>query len=169
MIIISKGLILMKTIRFRRKREGKTNYKKRLALLKSGKPRLVIRRSNKHITLQVVNYDPDGDKVLVTVNSKVLAKKGWKYSTKSLPAAYLAGVLLGKSALEKGVEEAIVDIGMFHHINGSRLTAAIKGAVDAGLKVPVGDNIFPSDDRLSGAHISDEVVKSFEKLKKELL
>ncbi|MDK2384746.1 MAG: 50S ribosomal protein L18, partial [Candidatus Korarchaeota archaeon] len=30
-------------VRFRRRREGKTDYKKRLALLKSGLPRMVVR------------------------------------------------------------------------------------------------------------------------------
>ena len=38
---------------YRRKREGRTNYKKRLALLKSGQPRLVIRRSNRYLQFQL--------------------------------------------------------------------------------------------------------------------
>ena len=55
---------------YKRKREGKTNYKKRLKLLQSRTTRLVIRKSNKHIIAQLTNYYPDGDKVVVGVNSK---------------------------------------------------------------------------------------------------
>ena len=58
------------TVKYRRKREGRTNYKKRLELLKSGSPRLVIRKSNTSITLQLVMYESDGDKVLITYTSK---------------------------------------------------------------------------------------------------
>ena len=33
-------------VKFKRRNEGKTNYKKRLAMLKSGRPRAVIRKTN---------------------------------------------------------------------------------------------------------------------------
>jgi len=138
----------------RRKREGRTNYKKRLALLKSGKPRLVIRRSNKHILLQLIAYVPDGDKVLLTISSKALLKQGWTHSTKSVPAAYFTGVLLGKAAKEKKVTDAIVDLGLQQHQAGNRICAAIKGAIDGGLKIPVSEEIFPSADRLNGMHLA---------------
>ena len=65
------------TVRYRRKREGRTNYKKRLELLKGKKERLVIRRTNTQIIMQIVNYSENGDKVLLTVNSGELQKKGW--------------------------------------------------------------------------------------------
>lgn len=157
----------MKTIPYRRKRTGQTNYKKRLALLKSGKPRLVIRKSNKNIMLQVVSYEPDGDKILVTITSKILEKEGWTHSKKSIPAAYLAGLLLGKTAKEKGVKEVVADLGMQKFLNGSKLTAAIKGVIDSGLILPAGE-IFPPEDRLSGKHISDKVAKDFETVKAKL-
>jgi len=139
---------------FRRKREGRTNYKKRLSLLKSGKRRLVIRLSNRHLQLQVVEYRPDGDRVLVTVNSKALAKQGWGHSTKSTPAAYCTGFLLGKAALQHHIDEAIVDLGLQKHRHGTRICAAIKGAVDAGLAVPVGEDIFPAPERIRGEHLT---------------
>ena len=141
-------------IKYRRKRTGRTNYKKRLALLKSGKPRLVVRVSNKHVQLQLVSYEADGDKVLVTINSKVLLKHGWTHSTKSLTAAYCTGHVLGKTALEKGVKEAIVDLGLQQHRSGTRIYAAIKGAVDAGLSIPVSDSVFPPPERLRGEHLT---------------
>ena len=89
-------------VKFRRKREGRTNYKKRLALLKSGLSRIVIRKGSRHITLQIVNYHPDGDKIITTLNSKILLKHGWKHSTKSIPAG--AHVVAGTTRIyPKGV------------------------------------------------------------------
>ena len=151
-------------IPFRRKREGKTNYKKRLSLLKSGKPRLVVRRSNTSVMIQLVKYEPDGDKVLVTYNSKSLVKHGWKGSTKSVPAAYCAGYLFGQEATKKGVKDAIVDLGLQQHRAGTRIYAAVKGVIDGGLAVPVSEDVFPSAERLRGEHLKESITAVAEKL-----
>ena len=160
------------TVKYRRKREGKTHYKKRLEYLKSGKDRLVIRRSNTQVVLQVVRYQESGDKVLTTFQSKNLEKSGWKFSKKSLPASYLAGLQLGKLAIAKGVKSVIVDLGLQTPKSGSRLYAALKGVVDAGLDVPTSDNIFPSEERLSGKHIpnadKNKLVETFEQVKSKI-
>jgi large subunit ribosomal protein L18 len=153
---------------FRRKREGRTNYKKRLAMLKSGKPRLIIRRSNKHMLLQLAQYHPDGDKILVSVDSKVLAKHGWSHSTKSVPASYFAGVLLAQAAKQHKIGEAIVDLGLQQHRAGTRACAAIKGAIDGGLAIPAGEEIFPSAERIAGKHISPDVEKDVAALAQKL-
>ena len=139
---------------FRRKRNGRTDYKKRLALLKSGLPRLVVRKSNKNIQLQIIQYLPDGDKVLATVRATELVKEGYKGNTGNIPAAYLTGLLLAKKANIK--DDLIVDIGLQKHQKGSRLYAAVKGAVDGGLKVRVKDDIFPPEARLNGEHLSSD-------------
>ena len=65
---------------FRRRREGKTNYKKRLKLLLSKKPRLVVRKSLKYIRAQIVEFDKKGDKTLASAFSRELKKLGWKYA-----------------------------------------------------------------------------------------
>lgn len=142
------------TVPFRRKREGRTHYKRRLELLKSSQTRVIIRRTNTSILLQAINYLPDGDKVICTFNSKKLSTYGWNYSTKSIPAAYLAGLAFGKLALSKGVKSAILDLGLQTPVKGSRLYAALKGVVDAGLKIPCSEDIFPSMDRIEGKHIA---------------
>ena len=156
------------TVPYRRKREGRTHYKKRLEMLKSGAVRLVARRSNKTITLQLIEYHPDGDKVLVTFNSKKLASLGWKFSTKSIPACYLAGLYIGEQAKKKGVKAAIFDLGLQRPQAGSRVYAALKGAIDAGLEVPSSAEIFPAQERLEGKHISDDVAKSFAAVKTKI-
>lgn len=141
---------------YRRKREGRTNYKKRLALLKSMRPRLVVRMSNRYVQLQLVSYEPDGDKIVVGMTSKALLQHGWKGSANSLPAVYLTSRLLAQAAVKKGVTEAIIDLGLQRHRSQGRFAAAIKGAVDGGLDVPVNEEIFPPADRLLGKHLADK-------------
>ncbi|MEM2764389.1 MAG: 50S ribosomal protein L18 [Candidatus Caldarchaeum sp.] len=148
---------VLKRVKPRRRRQGYTDYRKRLKLVKSGLHRLVIRRGSRRIVVQIVKSRAGGDETLVTVGSEVLRKYGWKASLKSVPAAYLTGLLAGKKALEKGVEKTIVDIGVYRSVKGSRLYAVVKGALDAGLEIPVSEEVLPSDERIHGKHISDYV------------
>src|SRR3989339_1254099 len=101
-----------RTVEYRRKREGKTNYPKRLHLLLSSKPRVVVRFSKKKIVAQIVEFTPRGDIVRIGVDSSALRQKGWTYSLSNLPAAYLIGLLFGKEAVKKGHKECILDVGL---------------------------------------------------------
>jgi large subunit ribosomal protein L18 len=143
------------TVPYRRKRDGRTNYKKRLIYLKSGSHRLVVRKTNTQIILQITEYLPDGDKIICGATSNMLSKYGWKYSYNNLPACYLAGLLIAKKAKEHKVTSAIVDFGLQSNVAGSRLYAAIKGAIDGGLNIPADESAFPKEDRLKGKHISE--------------
>ncbi|MBN2368536.1 50S ribosomal protein L18 [Candidatus Woesearchaeota archaeon] len=144
------------TVPFMRKLKSRTDYGKRLTLLKSRKLRLVVRKSNKHILAQLIKYGDKGDIVLKSAHSKELAKLGWNMSCGNLPAAYLVGLMIGKKA--KG-QEAILDLGLQGTQSGSLLYAVLKGAVDAGLKIPYDDQVIPEEGRLSGSHISDYAKK----------
>jgi large subunit ribosomal protein L18 len=151
----------------RRRIEGKTDYKARFAMLKSEKPRLVVRKTNKHIIAQIVESKAAQDNVLITVSSKDLLEKGWPKdksgSLKSLMAAYLTGYLLVKSLKEKP-KEVIFDLGMHRHLAGSRIYAALRGAVDAGLNIPHDPKALPTDERLK----SNEKTASLFKMKEKL-
>jgi len=138
---------------FRRRRQGKTNYKKRLALLKSGLHRLVLRKTNNYIIAQIVCFDPKGDKTVVHVNSKALEEFGWKAGKKSMPAAYLTGLLVGKKAKVKGIGKAILDIGFAIPKRKGWWASALKGSLDAGLDIAAGEEAIPDDERASGKHI----------------
>ena len=83
------------SVKFRRRRENKTNYKKRLNLIKSKEIRLVLRPTNKYVIAQLVEFHQDGDKIIVSANSKDLKKYGWNISCSNTPAAYLTGFLCG--------------------------------------------------------------------------
>ena len=140
---------------FRRRREGLTNYYKRRKFLLSGKPRLVVRKTINHIIAQIVIAKPEGDHVLVSAHSNELRRDyGWLGDTNNTPAAYLVGLLIGLKALKAGVSEAIADIGLHVAKPGTRVFSTIKGAIDAGLKVPCHPSMFPDEDRIRGEHIA---------------
>lgn len=140
----------------KRRREGRTNYYKRYTMLKSGKDvRLVVRLSNKHVVVQFVKFSPKGDETLVGVSSKTLFKYGWRGYPNNTPAVYLVGLIAGLKARKLGIDYAVPDIGLHRPVKGSRVFAAIKGCLDAGIKVPVSNEVLPSEDRVCGKLIAD--------------
>jgi len=158
-------------IAHRRRREQKTNFKRRLALIKSGKPRMVVRKSLEGMSIQFVQFNRDGDKTLCGAVAQELKKSGWSFSLGNTPAAYLTGLLAGKKAKRNNITEAVLDIGMQTSTKGSRLYAALKGVVDAGVDVPHDKEMFPSDDRILGKHIkgAEGLTKNFEETKNKIM
>jgi large subunit ribosomal protein L18 len=73
----------------------------------------------------------------------------------------------------------VLDIGLARATPGARVFAALKGAVEAGLEIPHGEEILPDDARTRGAHIAaynknaGDLVKNVEQvadaIKKELV
>jgi len=158
---------------YRRKREGRTNYRKRLKSLVSGMNRLIVRKTNKNMIVQLAAYSDRGDKILVGANSSELKEYGWNISTSNIPASYLTGLLLAKKAIAAGHTGAIVDLGLQTPAKKSRLYAAVKGAIDAGMSIPSSDEIFPPDERLKGKHVADfrknDADKTFDAVKSKIL
>ena len=146
-------------MKLKRRAKKKTDYAQRLGLLKSGKPRIVVRRHNRNIRIQVVEYGKAGDATLVDVSSSSLKKYGWLGHGGSLPSAYLAGMLAGFAARKKGISEGILDIGLQRSSKSSSIYAAAKGVKDAGLGINVGSEALPDESRISGKHISDYAEK----------
>lgn len=144
-----------RTVYFRRKRNSKTDYRTRLKLLLSRKPRLVVRKTLKNMILQIVEYSPSGDRIILFVCSRDLKKFGWKASGNNLPACYLIGCLLAVEAKKKNIGECVLDIGMQPSIKGCRLYAVLKGVIETGFKVPYSDSVFPDNKRISGEHIAE--------------
>ena len=133
-----------------------TNYKKRIAMLKGGLARVVVRKSNRAINVQIAEYDSTGDKVVTSANSRELKAFGWEPRS-NIPTAYLTGLLLAKKAKDMKGKELILDIGLYRPMKGSVIFAAAKGSVDGGLSIL--SNIEFDAKRLSGAHISDYTTK----------
>jgi len=153
---------------FRRRREGRTDYRQRQRLLRSRIPRAVVRLSLRNATVQFIAFDPVGDKVLAQASSLELGDMGWTAPTGNIPSAYLTGYLAGKRAVASGVEEAVLDIGQKVPAKGSNVFAALKGMLDAGVEIPHGEDVLPSDDRLKGKHINEEIEKMIEEVKSRM-
>ena len=174
---------------FRRRREGKTDYRKRLAMVKSEKIRLVVRTTNTRVTVQAIKYNPKGDETIAKADSRELNNFSF-YGTNNTPSAYLTGFLLGKrlAAVEK---TGILDIGMKTPSHGGILFAALKGISDSGIDVKYDEKAVPSKDRITGKVLDDyaktvenadkvfsgykkaginpgEIEKAFEKAKSEI-
>lgn len=154
---------------FRRRREQKTDYDQRLKLLKSGRPRAVIRTSNKNTRVHIAYYEREGDENKAQTISKELEEYGWEHNTGNLPAAYLTGYLSGKKA---ETDEAILDLGLRDKKEGGRVYAALKGLIDSGVEVPAGEEIFPAEGRVKGEHIKEmkdiDVPSDVEKVKENI-
>jgi len=137
---------------FRRRRDALTNYAKRLALVKSGKPRMVVRKSLRNVIVQFVRFAEKGDEVIAAANSMELKKYGWSPRS-NVPTAYLTGALAAKRAVEKGVSEFVLDIGLQSASKTSLPFSAASGAIDAGLKSGFKRDSV-DDARIRGEHIA---------------
>ena len=160
----------MRIVPKRRRREGKTNYSKRMNLLKSGKPRLTFRRTNNYIIAQYITSEDAQDNVVFGTDSKELLKHGWpekaKGSLKSVTASYLIGYLVGNKIQKKDLEKPIVDFGMFKTKYKGRLFAFLKGLIESGLDIDCKEEAFPSEERIKGQHLKNQV--DFDKIKSSI-
>jgi large subunit ribosomal protein L18 len=135
-----------------------------------------VRRTNKYFILQAVESDEAQDKVLATITSKELLSprddsgepnNGWDAkaggSLKSIPAGYLTGLLFAKKLGGKG--KYIMDLGMARTLKGGRVFSVVKGLIDGGLDIPANEKVFPSEERLNGEHLKDDVKAMIAKVK----
>ena len=153
----------------RRRREGKTDYRRRLGLLKSGKIRIVVRRSLTQIRVQFIEYTEQGDRVLASaMGSDLIGAYKWKHATSNTPAAYLTGLLAGKKAVEAGITEGVFDLGRQVPVKGSKVFAAIKGIHDAGVDCYVSEEKLPDETRIMGAHINEKIASDVESIKNKI-
>ena len=158
-------------LRFKRRRNGETDYRRRMKMLRGGFARAVVRVTNTQTICQLVNYEPTGDTVKISIDGRTLVEKyGWPIdaSRKSIPASYISGYAMAKAAIAAGHKEAVLDIGLAASTPGNRVFAALKGMVDAGLEIPYGESVLPDDDRINGSHIDDSITKAVEAAKKSI-
>ncbi len=148
----------MKTLK-RRRKENKTDYLKRIKLLKSNRPRVVFRKTNKYFISQYITSKEAQDRIEIGLNSRQLLNYGWpksrEGSLKSIPASYLLGILTGKKIKEKKLKTPIVDFGIMRVLHRSRPSAFVKGLLDSGLDIKTQEKIFPNEERITGKHMKD--------------
>jgi len=115
-VVKNKAYFKKFQVKFRRRREGRTDYRQRHKLItqdknKYGSPkyRLVVRISNKYVLTQIVAAEITGDKVLCAASSKELIKHGLTVGLKNYAAAYSTGLLIARRLLKKlGLDETYV-------------------------------------------------------------
>lgn len=151
---------------YRRRREGKTDFEKRLRFIKSKTPRLVVRRSNKSVIVQVIEFDPKGDKTLLSINAKAIEKKYKWPAKRNVWTAYLTGLYAGKMATKHKIKKVISDVGRYTPSKGSVVFAALQGAIDGGIEMKVHDEKVPTD---KIGNPPDTIKKTFEDLKKKIM
>ena len=154
---------------FRRRREGKTDYRYRLRLLKADRPRAVVRFSHGRVVVALTAFDPVGDRVLASAESTELARIGFPEKSRvSTPASYLTGYLAGLRAKAHGESQAILDAGLRRPTRGGRVLSALKGLIDSGIEIPHGEGAFPKADRLNGTHLKPPLPQPLENYRNQL-
>jgi len=95
-------------VKYRRRREGKTDYRARLRLCTQDKNkynthkyRMVVRFSNRDITCQIVYPAIAGDVVVAAAYSHELARYGLPAGHSNWASAYATGLLLARRVLTK--------------------------------------------------------------------
>ncbi|OAG29472.1 large subunit ribosomal protein L5e [Nematocida displodere] len=100
----------MKRLRlpFKRRQEGKTDYRQRHNLIRHNKSnygevksRFVVRITGSKVICQIVQAHKVGDKVLCTAESTELKKYGINFGLKNYSAAYATGFLCARKMLTK--------------------------------------------------------------------
>ena len=161
----------MRTIK-RRRKQSKTDYGKRIKLLKSGFPRIVFRKTNTYVLSQYVETKEAQDKVIFGFCSKDLFRYGWpkefENSLKSIPAAYLLGFLSGKRIQKEKLKTPLPDFGMSRMVHKTKVYAFLKGLIDSGLELKYKKDIFPDENKLSGKNLKKDFSSEFSKIKSKI-
>ena len=145
--------------KYRRRREGKTDYYARKRLItqaknkyNSPKYRMVVRFTNRDVITQIVYSEISGDKVLASAYSHELKRYGLTQGLTNWAAAYATGLLLARRVLTKlglaeqftGVEEADGEYQLTEAVEtdeGSR--RPFKAFLDVGLvRTSTGARVF---------------------------
>ncbi|MFQ5586841.1 MAG: 50S ribosomal protein L18 [Thermodesulfobacteriota bacterium] len=109
-------------------KKRRTRVKVRLKGVK--RPRLTVYRSNRYIYAQLI--DGDTGKTVIAASNLSKDLKGTLSGEKKCSASKKVGELIGKLALEKGINEVVFDRNGFHY--HGRVKALADGAREAGLR-----------------------------------
>jgi len=143
-------------VKFRRRREGKTDFYARKRLIMQDKDkyntpkyRMIVRISNKDITCQIAYARIEGDKVMCSAYSHELPRFGVKLGLTNYSAAYCTGLLLARRLLQQlkldslyeGVKEANGED--FYVESNDKGPGAFRCFLDVGLaRTATGARIF---------------------------
>jgi len=131
---VQKNKAYFKTfqVKWRRRREGKTDYRARHKLITQDKNkylkpkyRLVVRFTNRYVLCQIVYAEMGGDKVLCSAHSGELVKHGLPVGLKNYAASYCTGLLLARRLLtELNLHEIYTGV---EEPNGEAVSTVVNG------------------------------------------
>lgn len=145
-------------VKYRRRREGKTDYQARRRLIQqdknkyeSKKYRLCVRRTGSRIIVQVIYATIQGDRVLAEANSKELRRFGLEAGLTNYAASYATGLLvarrlltnLGMADMYKGVEAADGEFFDVYEKGINEERRPFRAYLDVGLiRTTTGNRVF---------------------------
>ncbi|KHN36791.1 60S ribosomal protein L5 [Glycine soja] len=134
----SKAYFKRYQVKFKRRREGKTDYRARIRLINQDKNKYNTPKyrfvSNKDIVAQIISASIAGDLVLATAYSHELPRYGLEVGLTNYAAAYCTGLLLARRVLKT--------LEMDEEYEGN-----VEGALDGGLDIPHSDKRFAGFDK----------------------
>lgn len=155
-IVKNKAYFKRYQVKFRRRREGKTDYyaRKRLVIqdknkYNSPKYRMIVRFSNTDVTCQIAYARLEGDVVVSAAYSHELPRYGVKVGLTNYAAAYCTGLLLARRTLQKFNLDSIYEGNT--EINGEMYNVededdgpgAFRACLDVGLaRTSTGAKVF---------------------------
>lgn len=146
-IVKSKAYFKRFQVKFRRRREGKTDYfaRKRLVVqdknkYNTPKYRMIVRFSNSDVTCQVAYARLEGDVVIAAAYAHELPRYGVKVGLTNYAAAYCTGLLLARRILQKFKLDTVyegnktIDGTMYSVEDNDDGPGAFRACLDVGLK-----------------------------------
>jgi large subunit ribosomal protein L5e len=157
-VVKNKAYFMRYQVKFRRRRECKTDYYARRRLImndknkyKTPKYRLVVRFTNRDVITQIVSADLDHDNVIAAAYSHELQNYGVNVGLRNYAAAYATGLLLARrvnhkfnlNELYEGNVDNDEDIGEEYHVEHDEERSPFKALLDVGLaRTTTGARIF---------------------------
>ncbi|KAL3616271.1 60S ribosomal protein L5-B [Castilleja foliolosa] len=142
-------------VKFKRRRQGKTDYRARIRLINQDKNkyntpkyRFVVRFTNKDIVAQVVSASITGDHVLSAAYAHELPHFGLKVGLTNYAAAYCTGLLLARRVLKKlemadEYEGNVEATGEDYSVEPGESRRPFRALLDVGLlKTTTGNRVF---------------------------
>ncbi|GLT71150.1 hypothetical protein SLA2020_431870 [Shorea laevis] len=151
----SKAYFKRFQVKFKRRREGKTDYRARIRLINQDKNkyntpkyRFVVRFTNKDITAQVISASIAGDLVLAAAYSHELPHYGLEVGLTNYAAAYCTGLLLARRVLNKlemdsEYEGNVEATGEDYSVEPAESRRPFRALLDVGLiRTTTGNRVF---------------------------
>jgi len=155
-VVKNKAYFKRYQVKFKRRREGRTDYyaRKRLVVqdknkYNTPKYRMIVRFTNKDVICQVAYARIEGDKVICAAYAHELPRYGVKVGLTNYAAAYCTGLLLARRLLQKfkldeiyeGNTEIDGDEYLVESVDGK--PGAFRGYLDVGLaRTSTGARVF---------------------------